>query len=286
MSQLHQLPRISEEAALHYLLAWIAGSAPHRDHAGEPNFGHEIYIPHVIEDYLRAQRNRSHQPQPYAGPVSYQLDTATNSGPFYAAAWNLCLRGILRPSVTQPQRQFEYAGVIGGGFALTEYGRAWLRDRDPHLPTPTEYGGFGRQLAGHAARFGDGYHVRSQEALLCYQAQAYYACCAMCGAAAESILLAIATAKTGNGAQVLQEYQTSRGRSRIENMVIGQQAEHLQRNFRTYTSLLSYWRDAAAHGAPSTIDHEEAFTALLLLLRFAHFAHMSWDDLTRSTSAP
>ena len=87
MSQVHQRRDFSEEEALHYLVAWIDRSAPRRDHAGEPHVGHEIYIPHVLEDYLRAQRHRSHQSQPYTGPGSYQLVTVTNAAPFYAAAW-------------------------------------------------------------------------------------------------------------------------------------------------------------------------------------------------------
>jgi hypothetical protein len=39
-------------------------------------------------------------------------------------------------------------------------------------------------------------------------------------------------------------------------------------------------RDEASHGAESTIDEEEAFLALINLLRFAHFADNRWAELT------
>jgi len=45
-------------------------------------------------------------------------------------------------------------------------------------------------------------------------------------------------------------------------------------------NLLKYWRDESAHGIESKIQEEEAFTSLLLLLRFAQFADSRWQDLT------
>ena len=47
--------------------------------------------------------------------------------------------------------------------------------------------------------------------MLCYQAQTYLATCTMCGAAAESILLALAIAHSGSEARVLAEYATANG---------------------------------------------------------------------------
>jgi hypothetical protein len=46
--------------------------------------------------------------------------------------------------------------------------------------------------------------------------------------------------------------------------------------------LLNYWRDSAAHGRNSHIGENEAYTALLLLLRFAMFASDRWAELTQT----
>lgn len=102
----------------------------------------------------------------------------------------------------------------------------------------------------------------------------------MCGAAAESIVLALAVTRTGDEPRVLREYRSNSGRGRVERLVTGQQPEAVQKALAGYTELLKYWRDGAAHGAAAEIDEEEAFTALLLLMRFARFAEDRWNSLT------
>jgi len=105
----------------------------------------------------------------------------------------------------------------------------------------------------------------------------------MCGAAAESILLATAIAKIGNEEDMLRTYATVNGRTRIENLVIGQASEHLKREFRGLTELLKYWRDEAAHGRASVISDNEAYTSLAMLLRYAMFIHQKWGEFTGQT---
>ena len=134
-------------------------------------------------------------------------------------------------------------------------------------------------LRPFAQRFGPGFQERAQEAVRCYGAHAYLACCVMCGAATESIVLAIAIAKRDEET-VLAAYRTAQGRSRVENMIIGQASKGMQTEFKNYTVLLKYWRDEAAHGRKSDISDNEAFTSLAILLRFAHYAHDHWGDLT------
>ncbi len=102
----------------------------------------------------------------------------------------------------------------------------------------------------------------------------------MCGASAESILLALATSKKGSQDEILKEYKSANGRSKIENFLIGQQSGQIKQDFITFMSLLKYWRDESAHGTESKIQEEEAFTSLLLLLRFAQFADSKWQTLT------
>jgi hypothetical protein len=103
----------------------------------------------------------------------------------------------------------------------------------------------------------------------------------MCGAAAESILLATAIAKSGDEKQVLRIYAAANGRIKIENQVIGQVADHLKREFQGLTALLKYWRDEAAHGQASEITDNEAYTSLVVLLRYAMFIHREWSEFTR-----
>jgi hypothetical protein len=102
----------------------------------------------------------------------------------------------------------------------------------------------------------------------------------MCGAAAESILLAVATAKSGDEAATLAIYRAANGRRNVIEGVIGQARQTIAQPFRSATGLLSYWRDKAAHGLASTISEIEAHEALARLLRFAQFVTDNWDELT------
>ena len=133
---------------------------------------------------------------------------------------------------------------------------------------PTEPGRFAEILEEFRDKFGPGFYERAQEAIRCYGAHAYLACCAMCGGASESILLATAIAKR-NELEVLKTYASANGRSRVENMVLGQANGYLKREYQGYSNLIKYWRDESAHGTISGINDNEAYTSLALLLRFA-----------------
>lgn len=139
-----------------------------------------------------------------------------------------------------------------------------------------------KMLASTGSNFGNGFHGRAQEAICCYGAHAYFACCAMCGAAAESILLAIAIKKVGDENKVLDTYMSKGGRGRIEHLIIGQAHGDIKKGFNASYDLLKYWRDCAAHGHQSGIQDNEAYTSLALLLRFTQFASDNWDLLTNS----
>jgi hypothetical protein len=103
----------------------------------------------------------------------------------------------------------------------------------------------------------------------------------MSGAAAESILLAVAIAKAeGNEEEILALYRTAQGRRRVIERVVGNVRAAIADPFRSALGLLSYWRDDAAHGTASTISEIEAHEALSRLLRFAQFANDNWNELT------
>ena len=102
----------------------------------------------------------------------------------------------------------------------------------------------------------------------------------MCGAAAESILLQVAIEKVGDDEKVIRAYRSANGRTKVENIIVGQVREPLASQFRNLTDLLKYWRDEAAHGSFSDISEFEAHEAMAPLLRLAHFADDHWTELT------
>jgi len=258
-----------------------------RDRVEFSDYGNDLYIPNVIDSCLEERKLQWSKENPNtATPILWEYDSQTNSSSFYDAAWSLCIRGILRPSVIyQQQLQQQQTGAIGAGFNLTPYGKQWLKETSGYECIPSEYGRFSQLLAEYSHRFRNGYHIRSQEAVSCYRAHNYLACCVMCGAASESVLLALAIAKCGNEERVLRDYKTGGGRGKIENLLLSQQNPYICNELPKYTDLLKYWRDTAAHGADTNIGESEAFISLLLLLRFAKFGDEEWDKLTNSNSS-
>lgn len=278
MRQELKLPRLTEEEAYRRIVNWLKTSGNKSlDSVNYPSYGHELYVPNVIFQCLNEVMADDRSKNP-TGMRSYSSNPdQPEASVFYDAVWTLCRNGVLRPNPPNPNAN----GLDSGrGFTVTSYGKKWLDDISDYDCVPAEYGRFAQLLSSHSKRFGDGYHSRSQEALGCYRAQTYLACCAMCGASAESIMLALAIAKNGSEEAVLRDYKSANGRSKIENIVIGQQTDRIRQEFINFTSLLKYWRDTAAHGALSHIGEEEAFTSILLLLRFSRFADANWHELT------
>jgi len=159
-------------------------------------------------------------------------------------------------------------------------GRRFFEQVDVLQFIPTEPGRISAMLGHFQEQFGDGYHQRAQEAVKCYHGLAYLGCCAMCGAAAESVLLAAAIARTGDEPQVLRTYRSAQGRNRTQNLLMGQAPGALASRFRNLIELLSYWRDESSHGTASEISEIEAFDALGRLLRLSHLVSDHWHELT------
>lgn len=249
------------------LLIRFLRSPEYGDHS---RFGYDFYVPNLLRHYLEGQGIRHHEQEQ---KVEEYMPA------FYAAAWELCRRGIIRPGVREFGAQSTDAGNAGDGYSLTPFGQQWIEEAEKDDFVPTERGRFAQMLAPYKSRFGPGFHERAQEAIRCYGAHAYLACCAMCGASAESIVLATAIAKD-NEEKVLKMYASASGRHRIENLLVGKTQKHIQNEYKGYTSLLKYWRDEAAHGHASEIKDNEAYTSLALLLRFASFVNDNWDELT------
>jgi hypothetical protein len=168
----------------------------------------------------------------------------------------------------------------GGGYSVTAFGQE-LAAGDTSGFVVGEPSRLAELFASLSGNLGSGFVQRATEGCLCHKFGGYLACCAMSGAAAESILLAGAIAKVGgNEKQVLAHYRAAQGRRKVTEQVVGNLRAALADPFRSAVSLLSYWRDDAAHGTASTISEIEAHEALSRLLRFAQFANDNWNELT------
>ena len=248
-----------------------------REHPDQvASHGYDVHLPIIWEEYVRVRDGLPKNEYVKAAQFGPELSPA-----FYAAAWELCRRGIFRPGVKRANEQVTEEGQGGNSYSITPMGRHWLENADHFNYAPTGPTRQAEMLAPFHARFGDGFRQRAQEAVNCYLGTAYLGCCVMCGAAAESILLAVAIERVGDEEGVLKTYRSAGGRGRVENRIVGQVIEPHARRFRSFTDLLNYWRDDAAHGIATSISEIEAYDALGRLLRFAHFVDDHWDIFTR-----
>ncbi|MHB1126305.1 MAG: hypothetical protein ACYC2T_05010 [Bacillota bacterium] len=268
MTNKHAAIEIDEENAFHFIVQFAANPVE----SSYGNFGYDLYLPNVIRIYLGSLGISNHEAERYLPAISPS---------FYAAAWELCRRGILRPGISKHGLQSTDDGSAGNGYSFTPRGKEWIRQSGQYDYVPIEPGRFSRLLDKCSDKFGEGFRDRAQEAVRCYGSLAYLACCAMCGAAAESIIIAIAIAKTKDENNILKDYSSAGGRGRIENLIIGDKPNSVSSEFRIYSSLLKYWRDTAAHGKKSNITDSEAYTSLALLLRFGLFSEDNWNLFTQ-----
>jgi hypothetical protein len=211
-------------------------------------------------------------------PHDHSPEQAINeiSPVFYEAAWELCRRGIVRPGVRRSGDQT----VEDGGYSLTEAGRKALAELDETTLLIAQPRALAATLAGYGDTFGGDFHQRALEAIKCRDAGAWLACCAMAGAAAESILLALAIAKAGDEAKVLRAYGHSGGRRQVLNMIVGQADPTRRGTLTTFTGIISLWRDEAAHGQATLLGTANADEALRQLLHMCQWVDREWESLT------
>lgn len=261
---------LNQEDTIKYIIHYLN----FKEGEGFTTYGYDLYLPHLMrrwceENYstLGVERHESERFLPDVSPY------------FYEAAWELCRMGVLRPGIQCWGKQATDDGSAGNGYSITPFGRQWLTESDKNNFIPTEPGRFSEMLLPFVQIFGPGFHERAQQAIRCYGSHTYLACCVMCGAAVESILLHLAINKDGDEEKIIKEYRAANGRQKLENLLIRQQKIGLKKDFEIYFSLLKYWRDEAAHGRKSDISESEAYTALALLMRCAQFARDNYELL-------
>jgi hypothetical protein len=228
-----------------------------------------------VEDVLRTWWFREHgnkNPMPDPG----EADIA----PFQDAAWELARRGLLR----QGPIMGGHPNTEGDGFSLTAAGRVWIARYDQQGPFPLDPSRFALLIAPYSDRFGPAFAQRVTEAAGCYRTMNYFAACAMAGAACESIFVAIGIAQMNDEAKILRIYLGRDGRRLLMKEISGHWKLQAKQAADTAASILSYWRDNAAHGYATGITEFAAHDALSRLLRFASFVHQNWAQLTTPIS--
>jgi hypothetical protein len=230
-------------------------------------YGCDLWVPKVVVAYWQRVSN-----------VSREL-TDEHYRPFYDAAWDLARIGVLRPGPFLPRGEAMGGQLFSGdGFSITKFGREWLKAAgDRPIRDPSRLADV---LRTFASRFGDGYAQRATEASATYRTSNYLACCVMSGAAAESILLAVAIAKGKSEQKVLAEYKAGGGRGRVTKVITSGLPAGLASQFVSALQVLHYWRDDAGHGTMTAISEVEAHASLTQLLRLAQFASDHWTHLT------
>lgn len=118
------------------------------------NYGYDIYIPNVIRWHLRFDQS-----------VGVDHQVRDLSPTFYAAAWELCRRGVIRPGVRQMGLQATEQGSSGDGYSITPFGEQWAAESDRDDFVPTEPQRFAQMLKPYQSRFGPGFYERAQEAV-------------------------------------------------------------------------------------------------------------------------
>jgi hypothetical protein len=169
--------------------------------------------------------------------------------------------------------------MFGDHYVITSFGRAWLQEakQRPFI----DMSRLAQSLGSFAQWFGEGYAQRATESVKTYRATNWLAACAMAGAAAESILIAVAVAKMGDEKKVLATYNGSQGRSKTTKLVTDNVSASIKQHFETALHVLHYWRDDASHGVATSLGETEAHAGLTQLMRLAQFAAKYWDQLTK-----
>jgi hypothetical protein len=101
----------------------------------------------------------------------------------------------------------------------------------------------------------------------------------MTGAAAESVLLALAIAKIGDEDKVLAIYRQTGGRQKVLNLVVVQATAFRRDSLTTFTKIISMWRDEAAHGKSSPLGTANADEGLRQLLHMCQWVDREWSEL-------
>lgn len=235
----------------------------------------EIYLSAVVELYVYTHE------QEIVRTRGLEARRPELGATFFDAAWDLALLGVLRPgNPTWPVvDKFD-----GTKYAVTAFGRRWVAEGTEETFVPIGSETFVDLLRPYV-EYGEPFLERAREAARCWKVRAYLACCVMCGAAAESILVAAASAKSRDEAQILSAYNSKGGRRKLELFLASQARTEIKDALSPLFGLVKYWRDEASHGAASGITQAAARTSLQALFLYARFVHRNWTEIIKPAAA-
>jgi hypothetical protein len=126
---------ITADEALNFILRKLKAEGPARFDRDGFDFWVSDYTTRYLEEVQGVR------PRP---PIEDQR-TYDASPPFFDAAWELCRRGVARPSVRNSFMQWAARYSTGGGYTLTEVGAEWLAGiGDAPLSIRADWGPFAR----------------------------------------------------------------------------------------------------------------------------------------------
>jgi hypothetical protein len=268
--------KVHADDVFEYIVHHLAQVGQQKDHRGQRSGPREsdFYLPDFVWNYWLPHLDRSSGRYSSASELEQERFI-----PFYDAVWELCRIGVLRPGEYAP-RGMSHPKMFGDHYVITTFGREWLRTAQERPFVDSSR--LGQLFNTFSNRFGDGYAQRASEAVTTYRTANWLAACVMAGAAAESILIALAVAKSGSEATILATYNGPSGRKRTTQLVLKEVRPSLQQQLENALFVLHYWRDSASHGVATEITEIEAHASLMQLLRLSQFADKHWDPLTRS----
>jgi hypothetical protein len=229
-------------------------------------YGYDLWVDSMVRQLCYSQ-----DPQVQEQVLLY------SSAKFYEAAWLLAERGVLRPGVRSKGLQI----VPGDGYCLTTFGVNFIGEDGGMRLAFVEARHTTNLIQKYGVRFGPGFIQRAVESIRCYESHAFLAACAMAGAAAESILLRLASELLGQD-DAAKLYSKSGGRKSIKDKLVQGRSAPVRTQIEAVMTLVEEWRDETSHGQETDIGADEAATAIDLVVRFAKFADERWDELTKS----
>ena len=261
------------EDAFEFTVEFLSGLDERKDHRGFRSGEHDcdLWIPSLAWRYWSTRiDNREHR---YNSSSDLEQPRLV---PFYDAAWELCRIGVLRPG------EFAAIGMTMHGasarYTITSFGRQWLQEASQRpFIDPSRLADVFQTFV---PQFGLGYAQRSAEAVRCYRTSNYLSTCVMAGAAAESLLLAVAISKARDEHRVMAEYRTASGRGRVAKRITDAVPHGIGSQFQAGLQVLHYWRDDAGHGTATPIAEMEAHSSLTQLLRLSQLTSSHWAALT------
>jgi len=245
----------------------------------------DVSLDKVVEQYMRTNNipsigSSQAMKLDCGARQKLEYNISSYKATFSDALWELCRRGILRPGEHFLDYGHKAVSFNGDYFSVTTFGNEWLSKHGVTDLLPVDLNRFIQLFDNFQSDFGVSYFRRAKEAVHCFQVSIFLACCVMAGAATEAILLSVAFLKEDKNI-VLKQYLASRGRSNVEKLVFGQTDDYIKKRYQKYTDIISYWRDESGHGHESDIDVNEAYIALLTLLRFAEFIRDHRDEIVK-----